>query len=318
MIKSFTRREWYSANEERVIRIISTVIFLNAVLFGIDACLAPEDPRHSIIERVDNIFFGIFFLEIIFRLSVFNIDLKLFRSALGKLFHTSITVKPAENEKKSLERTFWILFDGTILLGSLIAIVGSSLVDDKEVIFLFRSVRLLRILKIFGFQSQLRRIERRILSIIPVVFYFGVLLILIMFVYAVIGAHLYRHTKFSTLDFTNLKTGLVSLFVIVTNGWAGALDELRAYKGISVWVSELYLVSYFIAAAMVTLNVFISVMTSIVFDKVQEEVSMAAFEEKERLEKMERLERKYQKQLLRKISDLDKKMAAYENKIRNN
>lgn len=94
------------------------------------------------------------------------------------------------------------------------------------------------------------------------------MLCLMIYVYSIIGMHVYNYKKFSTVDFSNLYTSFTSLFVVITNGWSTTLQELKAGSPeLNPLVTDAYIFSYFIFGGMVTFNVFIAVLTTQIQDK---------------------------------------------------
>jgi peptidoglycan hydrolase CwlO-like protein len=57
----------------------------------------------------------------------------------------------------------------------------------------------------------------------------------------------------------------------MTNGWSGILNELRAYDAINPLITDFYVISFFIFSVMITLNVFLAVMTSGIQDRLAKE-----------------------------------------------
>jgi uncharacterized protein YlxW (UPF0749 family) len=64
---------------------------------------------------------------------------------------------------------------------------------------------------------------------------------------------------------------MLNLFMLMTNGWSGILNELRAYDAINPLITDFYVISFFIFSVMITLNVFLAVMTSGIQDRLAKE-----------------------------------------------
>jgi voltage-gated sodium channel len=133
---------------------------------------------------------------------------------------------------------------------------------------MLRLFRIFRILRIFELDETLKNIEKKIISVIPTIITFLVLIFLILYSYAIIGMNLYDYKKLESLDFTNLYTSMMSLFIMMTNGWATPLIELKTNSTIPSVMSDIYVISFFIFSVLVTLNVFLAVMTSQIQEKL--------------------------------------------------
>ena len=119
------------------------------------------------------------------------------------------------------------------------------------------------------------KIERKIFSVIPTVITFFGLVFLIIYVYSILGMYLYDFSKFDTVDFSNLHTSISTMFTLMSNGWSDALFELK--KG-AYWVnpliSEFFIFSFFIFSVLVTMNIFLAVMTTQIQDKLEHELEL--------------------------------------------
>jgi hypothetical protein len=83
--------------------------------------------------------------------------------------------------------------------------------------------------------------------------------------------NLYEFHQFDTIDFSNLYQAMLNLFMLMTNGWSGVLTDLRSYDAINPIITDIYVISFFIFSVMITLNVFLAVMTSGIQDRINEE-----------------------------------------------
>ena len=83
---------------------------------------------------------------------------------------------------------------------SVAAIFFIHLFKHPEIVTLFRVVRVFRIIRIFEIHKSLKQTERKIMSVIPTVMVFAILLAFIHFVYAIIGCNLYDFKKINNLS----------------------------------------------------------------------------------------------------------------------
>jgi voltage-gated sodium channel len=261
-------------------KITSAVIIFCAVIVGIETAVRNNTQFSNYLLYLDYLILLYFTFELLIRLASFSF---------------------------SKEEIFWLFFDGLILIFSLLSLF-ESLFTHPEIISTLRIFRIFRVLRVFELNESLKKLEKKIFSVVPTVFIFAFLLCLIIYVYSIIGMHLYDYKKFQTLDFSNLYVAFTSLFVIITNGWASTLNELKeGTPSLSPFITDIYIFSYFIFSVMVTFNVFIAVMTSQIQDKLKDEID----EQYKILTRIEGLEIKIQsniqeleKTLLKKIEHL--------------
>ena len=102
-----------------------------------------------------------------------------------------------------------------------------------------------------------------------------------MYTYAILGMNLYGFQKFDSINYSTLYEAMMGMFQIMTNGWADVHKELRLYTSVHEIVTDFYLVSFFIFSVMITLNVFLAVMTT----SIQEKLSSQKVNENKEVEK---------------------------------
>jgi predicted PurR-regulated permease PerM len=85
--------------------------------------------------------------------------------------------------------------------------------------------------------------------------------------------YLYNFQTFETVDFSGVYKAMTSLFVLMTNGWSDTLFELRKVKEVATIVTDIYVISFFLFSVIVTLNVFLAVMTSQIQEKLEEDIN---------------------------------------------
>jgi len=66
---------------------------------------------------------------------------------------------------------------------------------------------------------------------------------------------------------------MTSLFVMMTNGWSDTLVELRSHHIVPDIYTDVFIISFFIFSVLVTLNVFLAVMTTQIQDKIEKDNS---------------------------------------------
>lgn len=255
-------------------RTTSMIIIFCAILLGIETAVRNNSQLTNMLSYVDYLIILYFAFEFVIRIGSLSFETK--------------------------EEIFWLLFDGLILVLSIISLF-EHLFTHPQIISTLRILRVFRVLRVFELHQSLKDLEKKIFSVVPTVLIFAFLLCLIIYVYSIIGMHMYNYQKFQTLDFSNLYSSFTSLFVIITNGWAGTLNELKAGSpSLNPLITDLYVFSYFIFSVMVTFNVFIAVMTTQIQDKLKDEID----QQYQILQRIEDSETKIQSS----IEELEKKL----------
>jgi voltage-gated sodium channel len=175
-----------------------------------------------------------------------------------------------ETISETFETWFWLIFDTVLVLASWIAF-AKHFIRHPEIILILRMLRIFRIFRIFSISDYIKNIEKKIIAVIPTISIFLVLIFLLIYTYAILGMNLYEFHKFDTIDFSNLYQAMLNLFMLMTNGWSGVLTDLRSYHAINPIITDIYVISFFIFSVMITLNVFLAVMTSGIQDRINEE-----------------------------------------------
>ncbi|EPQ02261.1 Sodium channel protein type 9 subunit alpha [Myotis brandtii] len=181
----------------------------------------------------------------------------------------------------------WNIFDFVIVI---ISIVGMFLADLIEKYFvsptLFRVIRLARIgriLRLIKGAKGIRTLLFALMMSLPALFNIGLLLFLVMFIYAIFGMSNFAYVKREVgiddmFNFETFGNSMICLFQITTSaGWDGLLapilnsgppdcDPKKVHPGSSVEgdcgspsVGIFYFVSYIIISFLVVVNMYIAV-----------------------------------------------------------
>jgi len=119
----------------------------------------------------------------------------------------------------------------------------------------FRLLRVFRVLRLISGIPDLQLLVGALLKSLPSMGYVGLLLFLIVYVYGVLGTHLFRATDPS--HFGNLGISLLSLFQVITlEGWT---EIFRPLFNIHGWLAALYFLSFILLGTMILLNLLIGV-----------------------------------------------------------
>jgi len=190
------------------------------------------------------------------------------------LFTYEIILRYKQHTTDIFER-FWYYFDICLLvLGYLSFLKGFF--THPETIYILRLFRITRILRLFEISEKLKSIEKKIIYVIPSVMTFGLLLTLLLFVYALLGMSLFEKKDFEIVSFSNLYAASKSLFIFITSGfdYAEIIKVVVVHSpNLPIFVVDMYFFSFFIVTSMITLNVFIAVMTNSVQDEFIQDLS---------------------------------------------
>ena len=169
------------------------------------------------------------------------------------------------------EQAFWNVFDFTIVVISSISLF-SYIFPHPEFLIVSRLFRVLRVLRLLDMSESLKAVERKIVSIIPTIFSFGLLLAILLYIYSIIGIYMFGHVDFGHADFTTITSAFMSLFQVMTlDGWSDIMNEVAVKvteSGGSVVLAKTYFISFVILTAIVSFNVFVAVLTSQVYDQL--------------------------------------------------
>lgn len=257
-------------------QFMAGIIIGGALLLGIETCLRNNAYLTGILRYVDYFILICFAVEVCVRLG----DIK----------------------KRHKAEVAWLAFDCFLLILSLVGLFEHYF-TQPQVLVAIRLFRIFRIMRLFELSRPIKTLERKIFSALPAVLLFAGLLCLLLYVYSIIGMHLYDYRTFPTVNFSNLYTSFTSLFILLTNGWAGGLYELKQNSPtLHPLVSDIYVFSFFITGGMITFNIFMAVLTSHIQDKID-----AGIKRQNAL--LSRIE-KAENSILHKLGQLEKKPLA--------
>lgn len=147
-------------------------------------------------------------------------------------------------------RDGWNVFDFVVVALSLMPSAGPMAT-------VARVARLLRVTRLISVHPQLRLLVETMLKSLPGLGSILLLLSMILYVYAILGVHLFREVD--PERWGHLGLALLTLFEIVTlEGWVEIMGKASAAGG-PVW---LYFVSFIVLAVFLVVNLFIAVVIS--------------------------------------------------------
>jgi hypothetical protein len=251
-------------------KLSALFIIISAISIGIEASLNAKEQFLNVFYILDIFIIAYFSFELVVRIVFNDKPLKQFLPAL-KNYLSKEKKSNLEEDRALIEEWMWLIFDGLLVIMGFIALFR-HLVEHPQLILLLRLFRVFRIFRIFELNQTLKDIEKKIISVVPTIATFLVLIFLILYAYAIVGMYMYDFRKYETIDFSGVYTAMTSLFVMMTNGWSETLIELRSHHIVPNIYSDIYIISFFIFSVLVTLNVFLAVMTSQIQDKLAKEI----------------------------------------------
>uniref|UniRef100_A0A8C6FWT1 Sodium channel protein n=1 Tax=Moschus moschiferus TaxID=68415 RepID=A0A8C6FWT1_MOSMO len=174
----------------------------------------------------------------------------------------------------------WNLFDCVIVVLSIVSTVVSALETQAQIPFpptLFRMVRLVRIGRILRLVRAARRIRTLLFALmmsLPSLFNIGLLLFLVMFIYAIFGMNSFRKVEEDSgiddiFNFRTFISSMLCLFQITTTaGWDALLSPMLKSKESCDPKTEschlstiaiIYFVTYIIISSLIVVNMYIAV-----------------------------------------------------------
>jgi voltage-gated sodium channel len=147
----------------------------------------------------------------------------------------------------------WNLFDFAIVAFCLLPL-------GAEYSAVLRLARVLRVLRLITALPRLQILVTALLKSIPSMAYVGVLLVVLFYVYAVVGVSLFG--KADPAHFGSLGASALALFQVVTlEGWADIMrTQLAAGPGTILTIG--YFISFILLGTMITLNLLIGVIVT--------------------------------------------------------
>ena len=205
-------------------RTIVGLILANSVLIGLETSPEYMNAFGTYIDQIDRIILFVFVLEILLKLYAYGWDF--FKSP-------------------------WNLFDSIVILVSVIPSVGASFA-------VMRALRILRTLRLLKNIPKLKIIIESLLHAIPSIGWIGVLLMIIFYIFAVIGNNIFgdAHPEY----FGSLSDSLFTLFQIMTlESWSSGIARPIIQE---MPFSAIYFIVFILIATYTTLNIFIAIVVN--------------------------------------------------------
>ena len=158
-----------------------------------------------------------------------------------------------EEQKRNFFKNGWNIFDTIIVIASLVP------VDESEMAFIGRLLRIFRVLRMVSIIPELRVLLNSLLKALPQLGYVMLLMFIIFYIYAAIGA-----TMFASINpelWGDISISLLTLFRVMTfEDWTDVMYETMTVYGFS-WV---YYLSFIFLTAFAFLNMVIGIVVSVI------------------------------------------------------
>ena len=221
--------------------IIALIIF-NAMLMGLETSENIAAAYSSQIFILNWVIQGVFVVEI-------GIRILSYQPKIGLFFKNG-----------------WNVYDFIVVSLACLPLAGNF-------VNIARLARVLRITRLIGYFPELRLIVSTMLRSIPSMTHVIVLLSLLLYVYAIIGFHLF--SKIDPENWGNLGLIFITLFQVITlENWPDIQEQVSS-AGPFVW---LYFMSYIVIAVFIVMNLFVAIVINNL-ETVKSENLLSAAEE---------------------------------------
>jgi voltage-gated sodium channel len=221
----------FKLKEGRIFQFfVILIIILNAITIGVTTYDISEFTKQAI-NYLDYSITVLFVIEIIIRFV-------------------------GEPKKLDFFKSGWNIFDTLIVLISLIPIPNNSS------FLLLRLLRVFRVLRLISVVPELKKIIEALLTSVKRVFYVGVLLFIILYIYATIGSILF------SIDiperWSDVGIAMITLFQVLTlSSWEQVLLPLQEIY----WWAWIYFFSFIIICGITMLNLLIAILVDVVINQ---------------------------------------------------
>tara|TARA_Y100000590_G_C15659460_1_gene992009 strand:+ start:63 stop:752 length:690 start_codon:yes stop_codon:yes gene_type:complete len=184
-------------------------------------------------------------------------SMQIFDYAITIFFVIEILIRfIGEPKKINFFKSGWNIFDSLIVLISLIPIPNNSS------FLLLRLLRVFRVLRLISAIPELKKIIQALIDSIKRVFYVGLLLFIILYIYATIGSILF--SPHIPERWNDVGVSLITLFQVLTlSSWETVMLPLQE----KFWWAWIYFISFIIICAITMLNLLIAILVDVVINQ---------------------------------------------------
>jgi voltage-gated sodium channel len=221
----------YNLKESRIFQfIVVLIIIINAITIGVNTYNLSQFIRQTI-NYIDYSITIFFVIEILIRFI-------------------------AEPKKLNFFKNGWNVFDTLIVLLSLVPIPNNSS------FLLLRLLRVFRVLRLISVVPELKKIIEALLSSVTRVFYVGLLLFIILYIYATIGSILFSADIPDRWG--DVGVSMITLFQVLTmSSWEQVMLPLQDLY----WWAWTYFFSFIIICGITMLNLLIAILVDVVINQ---------------------------------------------------
>ena len=135
-------------------------------------------------------------------------------------------------------------------------------IPNNSSFLLLRLLRVFRVLRIISVIPELKLIIEALLSSIKRVFYVGLLLFIILYIYATIGSILFNNDI--PQRWSDVGVSMITLFQVLTlSSWEQVMLPLQE----TYWWSWIYFFSFIIICGITMLNLLIAILVDVVINQ---------------------------------------------------
>lgn len=205
-------------------RVVITLIIINAITLGLETSKELMASHGALLSSIDRIILAIFVVELIARMIV---------------------------KRGAFFRDPWSLFD--------LFVIGIALVPTSESLSVLRALRILRALRLITVVPSLRKVVAGLVGALPGMGSIGLLLVLVYYVFAVMGTKLFQETNPEL--FGSIGQTAYTLFQAMTfDDWSNGIVKPLVEKG-NTW-GWLFVMLFMVLSAFMVLNLFIGVVVT--------------------------------------------------------
>ena len=209
---------------------ILVLIFANAALLGIETLPWIGDDHGRVLLMIDFGFLMVFLVELALRIYAWRAE-----------FFTN----------------GWNIFDFVIIVFSALAF--------SNLFAALRAFRVLRVMHLITLMPRMRTVVRALIDSIPGILSVGVLIVLIVYVFAVIASNLYGDNHPAL--FGDVFTSMYTLFQVMTlEGWADIAREVEETNPFA-WI---FFLSFLLIGTFTMLNLFVAIVVRVVEEDSEE------------------------------------------------
>ena len=271
------------------------VIVFNSITMGLETSQEIVTSTGPLIAILDNICLAIFCIEIILKLIVY---------------------------KASFFKSGWNIFDFVIVAMSLLSALSFlSTFRVFRIFRIFRSLRALKSLRAFRLVSGIERMRIIVVGIsraIPGVIWSMLLLLLIFYIFAIMGVTLFGSSSDPSIHkwFGNIPEAMYTLFQVMTlESWSMGIARpvMELYP-----LAWLYFVPFVLISAFIVMNVVVGIVVNAISEVTTEKVvnDKLGIDESEESEEAEEVTMSSEEYMLNEIKSLKDQMDRIEALLR--